>query len=285
MSGELLVENVRIVYGRQPAIDGVDLPPLRPGELVALAGPNGAGKTTLMKAIGGLAHHEGQVTLAGRPLSALGARERAALVGYMPQVLPATVSLTVLESVILTLDGAPRRQEAPADVRAAALLERLGLAGIALKPLRALSGGERQMAAFAQAVACDPPLLLLDEPVSALDPARQFLVMAMARRAAAEGRIVLVVLHDLALACQWADRIILLREGRLHACASPDRAVTPQALRAVYGVDARVERCSRGRVQIMVDGISATRTSWTMSGGPDPDIDGTLDVEAGGTVV
>lgn len=250
----LVVNDLHAAYGAQQAIRGVSLPPFHAGELVAIVGPNGAGKTTLLKAVGGLIAHTGRVMLGSRLLQALPRRVRAALIGYMPQTLPVAVSLSVLESIVLTVEGSAAASHA--DLVAVTVLERLGLTAIALKPLRALSGGERQMAAFAQAIACDPALLLLDEPVSALDPARQFLVMQSARRAASEGRIVFIVLHDLALACQWADRLIILRDGRLYDCAPPADAVTPQTLRNVYGVDARVERCSRGRIQIMTDGLS-----------------------------
>lgn len=252
-AGTLAIDDVHATYGARQAIRGVSLPPLHAGELVAIVGPNGAGKTTLLKAIGGLIAHEGGVMLGGQRLQTLSPRHRAALVGYMPQLLPAAISLSVLESVVLTLEGSAAAPQA--DAIAVEVLERFALTSLALKPLRALSGGERQMAAFAQAVACDPALLLLDEPVSALDPARQFLVMQSARHAADEGRIVLIVLHDLALACQWADRLVILRDGRLHTCARPVEAVTPKTLRDVYGIDARVEPCSLGRVQIMTDGL------------------------------
>ena len=110
------------------------------------------------------------------------------------------------------------------------------------------------MVGLAQALVRDPALLLLDEPTSALDMARQVRLLTEVRRVAAEGRVVLAVLHDLALAAQWADRIAVLHKGRLHSFGTPAEVVTPAMLAEVYGVEARVERCSRGRLMVLIDG-------------------------------
>ncbi|MDF3607749.1 ABC transporter ATP-binding protein [Paracoccus sp. DMF-8] len=109
------------------------------------------------------------------------------------------------------------------------------------------------MVGLAQAVVRDPRLLLLDEPTSALDLARQVRLLGDVRRLAAEGRIVLAVLHDLALAARWADRIVVLHNGRLHSAGRPDEVLTPAMLSEVYGVEARVEYCSRGHLMVLID--------------------------------
>ncbi|WP_207099489.1 ABC transporter ATP-binding protein [Paracoccus shandongensis] len=252
MSG-LRIENVSLRYGARPILRGLTLPDLRPGEVTVLAGPNAAGKSTLLRAIAQLAPYRGRIALDGEDLARMPIRRRARLIGVMPQALPAGSSLVVLESVIAALragDGFA----AGADAQAMAVLERLGIADLAMEPLDQLSGGQRQMVSLAQAIVRDPRVLLLDEPTSALDLARQVRLLGALRALAAEGRIVVAVLHDLAMAAQWADRIVLLHRGELHSSGQPATVLTPDLLARVYGVRARVERCSQGRITVLIDG-------------------------------
>lgn len=254
MSAGLRIEAVTLRYGRRSVLAGVTLPPLLPGQVTVLAGPNAAGKSTLLRGIAGLAPLAGRITLEGELLARLTAAQRAREIGFMPQSLPAGSGLAVLESVIAALRATGIvAGEDPAG-RAMAVLTRLGIAGLALEPLDRLSGGQRQMVGLAQAIVRGPRLLLLDEPTSALDLARQMRLLSELRTIAAEGRIVLAVLHDLALAARWADRIAVLHQGRLHAFGPPAEVVTPAMLAEVYGVAARVETCSQGRLLVLIDG-------------------------------
>lgn len=253
----LLAQGISVRFGARRVLDGLDLPLLRPGEVTVLAGPNAAGKSTLLRAIAQLQPHGGSVLLDGQDLAHLPAQDRARLVGFMPQTLPSGSSLVALESVIAALRAGATLGARQADRAAMAVMENLGIAALALEPLSALSGGQRQMVSLAQAIVRDPRLLLLDEPTSALDLARQVRLLSELRRLAAEGRIVVAVLHDLALAAQWADRIVLLHDGRTHAEGRPEQVLTPALLAQVYGVEARVERCSRGRIMVLIDGEHA----------------------------
>ena len=142
--------------------------------------------------------------------------------------------------------------------RAIATLERIGIGDLALTPLDHLSGGERQLASLAQAVVREPALLLLDEPTSALDLRHQVVVMQLVHELAAEGRIVVVVLHDLNLAVRWAGHVVVLDHGTPAAVGHPVDAITPDVLARVYGVHARIERVANGRPQIVVDGLDRT---------------------------
>lgn len=244
---------VSVRYGARGVLSGLDLPLLRPGEVTVLAGPNAAGKSTLLRAIAQLQPHQGQITLDGDDLSRMPAQERARRVGFMSQTLPAGSSLVALESVIAALRAGGALPAHQADRVAMAVMEKLGIAPLALEPLAAMSGGQRQMVSLAQAIVRDPRLLLLDEPTSALDMARQVRLLSELRRLAAEGRIVVAVLHDLALAAQWADRIVLMHDGQTHVSGTPEQVLTPALLAQVYGVEARVERCSRGRIMVLID--------------------------------
>jgi iron complex transport system ATP-binding protein len=185
----------------------------------------------------------------------------------MPQTLPQRVALTVFEAVLSALKASPHGG-ATGDERGRALatLERLGIGDLALRPLDELSGGQRQMASLAQALAREPAVLLLDEPTSALDLHHQLRVMSVVRAVAAErGIVAVLVLHDIALACRWCERIVVLSHGKVFADGPPQRAVTPKMFAEVYGVEARVETCSRGFMQIMVDGVAQPQQSQGVS--------------------
>ncbi|MGO4853435.1 ABC transporter ATP-binding protein [Phaeovulum sp. W22_SRMD_FR3] len=287
---ELHIENLRVSLGARQVIDGLSLPPLRAGAVTVLAGPNAAGKSTLLRAMAQLIPYQGRLTLfgteaaghdhvdtdpegperigqerIGQDLARLPRPARAAAIGFMPQNLHSTTTLSVLESLLAALHaggggmarhGAPGGPGGRGAEHALATLARLGIADLALAPLGALSGGQRQAVGLAQAIIRDPQLLLLDEPTSALDLARQYQLMSEARRLAQEGRIVVAVLHDLALAAQWADRIILMTGGRIAADGPPREVLQPEILSHVYGIAARVEQCSAGRLMVMVDGVA-----------------------------
>ncbi|KAF1018304.1 MAG: Iron(3+)-hydroxamate import ATP-binding protein FhuC [Paracidovorax wautersii] len=252
----LVLRNVRVGYRDKPVIHGLTLEPFTAGHVTALVGPNGAGKSTLLGGLAGLVRASGELRLDGTDLFSLRPAERAGHFGFMPQAIPQGTALTVLETVISALmaSGA-ETSERLARHRAAAVLERLAIDHLAARALDHLSGGQRQMCSLAQAIVREPRILLLDEPTSALDMRHQLYVMQSVRRLADEGRHVVVVLHDLSFAAQWADHIVVLRRGELYAEGAPAQTITPAMLADVYGVQARVERCSRGRLQILADDL------------------------------
>jgi iron complex transport system ATP-binding protein len=194
---------------------------LPPG-LVALAGPNGAGKTTLIRALAGLSRGPGTVTLDGRPLS-------PGRFAFQPAERTAAWPMAAADVVAL---GLPRPD--PAAVEHALALT--GTLGFARQPITRLSSGERARVLLARALVTQPPLLLLDEPVAHLDPAHALDVMELLRARARAGAVVLVALHDLALARRFADRLLLLHEGRLVANAPPAEALSAPNLAAVFGL-------------------------------------------------
>ena len=250
------VKNLNVHYRRHEVLAGVELAGIRPGEMIALAGPNAAGKSTLLKAIAGLVPARGHVLYGGSDWLAWTMRKRMEFIGFMPQSIPEDNDLTVLEAALTALQSGgigPRRKD---ELDALRVIEHLGIGPLALRPLCRLSGGQRQLAALAQAVVRGSPVLLLDEPVSALDLAHQWQVMRVARRPADEGRIVIVVLHDLALAAQWADRVAILHDRRIHSFGRPSDVITDAALREVWGVEARVRTCERGRAFVLIDALA-----------------------------
>ncbi len=247
----LRIASLSAAYGRRAVLDRLALPGIAPGEVVALLGANGAGKSTLLKSLAGAMRAEGDATLDDAPLLALAPAARARAVGYLPQSLPDASSLVAYEAVEgalrATLPELPRRTR---EARIEATFATLGLAGLALRRLDTLSGGQRQLVALAQVLARAPRLMLLDEPTSALDLRWQLFVLEAVRDAARrDGAVALVAIHDINLALRFADRVAVLKDGRVLAAD----ALTPDILAAAYGVAARVETCSRGHRVVIAD--------------------------------
>jgi len=255
----LVIERLSAGYPQRPVINGLTLAPFPAGQVTALVGPNAAGKSTLMLALAGLVRCTGDVRLGTLDILAMSIAERSNVVTFMPQALPQGVALSVLESVIASLEAAPlagiAMHRRHIRERALQTLERLSIAHLALEQLNRLSGGQRQLVSLAQAVVRQPRVLLLDEPTSALDLRHQASVMRFVRELAREGRVVVVVLHDLNLATRWADHVVVLSGGAKAAEGHPESAVTGEMLASVYGVEAVVERTSLGHLQVSVEGI------------------------------
>lgn len=257
---DLTISGLDAGYGGQPIISGFSLPPLTAGEVVSVVGPNGAGKSTLLRSLAGLIPAHDSIRLDDAELTRLSLADRAKRVTYMPQTLPQGVALTVLETVVASIRATPLRgavyTDAQAAERAYEVLQRINAEALAGQRLDRLSGGQKQLAGLAQALAREPRLLLLDEPTSALDLHYQLRVLDLAREAAAErGMTVMIVLHDLQAAARVSDRIAVMAKGKLVAFGTPDEAITPDILAEVYRVTARVQRCDRGALQVMIDDV------------------------------
>lgn len=255
MSG-LAVSSLRVGYGRREVLHSLTIPVIKRGQLTVVAGPNGAGKSTFLRALAGLVPATGSIQLDGHELVGAPAGRRAANVAFMPQALPQDLAFTVIEAVIHAARAGrrPLSGDAAPD-RAAAVLDRLGLTSLGGTQIGQLSGGQRQLTSLAQALVRQPQLLLLDEPLSALDLRHQHEVLTVLRSLAMDGLIVVTVLHDLGLAAIWADRMIIIHNGAVSVDGPPDQAVTSAMLAEVYGVDATVCRRHAASVNIVVTGL------------------------------
>jgi iron complex transport system ATP-binding protein len=249
----LALEDVSLAQGGREVLSHASLS-LAFGEVLVLAGRNGAGKTTLLRVATGLAvPRAGRVLLAGGALAALSRREIARCLALVPQDTAVPFPFTVEEIVLL--GRAPHLGafgfESREDRRiAGACMERLGIGALAQRSILELSGGERQLAMIARALAQAPRVLLLDEPVAHLDLAHRLALEELLRDLAREGKAALLVSHDLAGGARVADRIALLAEGRILACGAPREVLRPEPMRAVFGVDVQLVETSEGPVVV-----------------------------------
>jgi iron complex transport system ATP-binding protein len=243
--------DVGVRYGRRTVLSGITTPELPGGSVTAVIGPNAAGKSSLFRRIAGLLSGPGEVRLDGAQPNA---------VCYMPQDTAANTVLTVYESVLLARKQNAGWSVTDADLVAVdAALARLRIRDLAFRGLGELSGGQRQLVSLAQTIVRDPAVVLLDEPTSALDLHRQIEVVDLVRSLAVErGIAVLVALHDLGLAARVADRVLVLAEGRLHACGETRTVINEAMLRQVYRVDSSIRLEADGRISIgIVSALSA----------------------------
>jgi iron complex transport system ATP-binding protein len=251
----LAIDNLTLAHRRETVVHEFSLTCLE-GDVVALVGPNGAGKSTFMRALFGTHRPEsGSITFKDRKLDALSGNPRQAGIAYMPQDNSANGSLTALETVLLgSIEELSLRLPEPVLRRAAAALDRFEMLEFSHRRIETLSGGQRQLVYFAQALMREPEMLLLDEPASALDLRHQMLLMSHVRDATkANGLVTIVVLHDLSLAASFADRLVVLHEGRLVAQGPPSTVITTEMLRTVYGVESSIQRGDDGHVWVRVE--------------------------------
>ncbi len=230
--------------GGRRVLDGVTLD-LAAGGLIGVIGPNGAGKSTLLRALLGLVPPEqGRVTIDGVALTSVPRRDLARRIAYLPQGQTVHWPLSVERLVSLGRlpHLAPMSRVSPADAAAIQrAMERADVAQFRTRIVTELSGGERARVMLARALAVEAQALMVDEPLAALDPGHQLDVMDLLRREADDGRLVVVVLHDLTIAARHCDRLVLLDAGRVVADGAPVQVLTAERLARVYGVVARIE--------------------------------------------
>lgn len=237
----LEIQNLSAGYGKVEVLHGLTLS-ARPGQITVILGQNGCGKSTLLKAIAGtIAPTGGEIRLEGESLTQLSPGERAKKLACLAQGIPAPDS----KLGQLVLHGRfpylryPRRYREEDYAAAAEAMSRMGILELADAPMQTLSGGTRQKAYIAMALAQEAPLILMDEPTAYLDIGQQVRFAKLARELAAEGKTLVLVLHDVLLALQLADTVYVMEDGVMAASGSPREIYRWGVLQRLYGVEIR----------------------------------------------
>lgn len=259
----LSVRDLGISIDGRAVLDGVSLD-IAPGEIVAIAGPNGAGKSTLLRALAGVGAQavlvrSGRVTLDGAALSAMGARALGRSIAYLPQERTVHWPLSVERVVALGRlphgGSGARLSDADRSAIEAAMIATDVLA-LRSRAVDKLSGGERARVLLARALAQNARVLIADEPTSGLDPAHALQLFGHLTRLAAEGRSMIVALHDLTLAARFCHRLVLLTGGRVHSVGPPASVLVPATLAAVYGIRAEIHEYGGFPVVVAVQSLT-----------------------------
>lgn len=249
------IQNLDVTISGNSILSGINIPELKPGQLMGLIGPNAAGKSTLLRAIAGDIDSAGEITVGGSNLRSMDRLVRREHLSYMPQTLPQGSSLTPYELVrsFARATGQWVANETLND-RIGEIFSSLGLINDAHRPMTVLSGGKRQLVGVCLAMIHQPSLLLLDEPTSALDLHWQLAAIGVVRNYISTGRrSAVMALHDVNLAIRFCDNITVLRHGKAVSSGTPSDIVTPKMISDVYGVSARVEKCSAGVPFLLAD--------------------------------
>jgi len=243
----LQAKNLVINYGDRVAVDGVSLT-LQPGTVTAIIGPNGAGKSTLLRALNGYVRPAtGSVQLDGQPIDQLNRRTIGRRIAVVAQEADLRFPITVLEFVLggryAWATNAAWGWETENDVKVAeAVIVETELAALSGRLMNELSGGERQRAVLARALATEAQFLLLDEPTANLDMSHQLSLLAVVRsRCNKRACAALVVTHDINLASEFADQVLLMRDGRMIRVGKPKDVLESAVLEDVFGVEVLVD--------------------------------------------
>jgi ABC-type cobalamin/Fe3+-siderophores transport system ATPase subunit len=258
----LFARNIRYAHGDRPALAGVSAA-FAPGKLSVILGPNGAGKSTLLACLAGLLRpDDGAALLDGRAIADMPANDRARAIGLLPQ--GAETHWAVSSRALVALGRYPHRigfglAEAEADRHAIALaMEATRTTEFADRPITGLSGGERARVLMARVLAGAPQWILADEPLANLDPGYQLDMLGLLKAQADSGVGVVAVLHDLHHAARFADHLVLLHKGEVFAQGDTASVITPEALAAVYGIDATLVEGEEGEIRLFIKGKIAS---------------------------
>lgn len=256
--------NLSVRLSGKPVLHGVSIEAAA-GQLTAIVGPNGSGKTTSLKAIAGELSYDGTVSINGHDIRTLKPWELALKRAVLPQSTVISFPFTVREIVRMGLSVGAKADAEETDRIARDALEAVDLSGFAGRFYQELSGGEQQRVQLARALCQiwepvqhgEPAFLLLDEPVSSLDIRHQLTIMRLARNFCERGGGVIAIMHDLNLTAMFADRMIMMKAGRVHATGHPNDVMTDAVMEAVFGCAMRVNTTPHGNTPFVLPHTAA----------------------------
>ncbi len=237
----LAAENLNFAYdGGKTVLKGIDIE-VGKGEIVALVGPNGSGKTTLLKCLADFQQPEkGTVTIEEKDIADYTLNEKARKLGYVPQIENLTFPSTVFDTILMGRKPYISWNPSKEDKRIVSdVMDKLDLKDLAMRDINELSGGQRQKVFVARALAQRPNVLLLDEPTSDLDLKHRLEVLNIIREQTERGISSIIAIHDLNMAVRYSDRIVMLKDGKVHASGGKE-IVKPENIEEVYEVKAEI---------------------------------------------
>ena len=237
------ISGLTFAYEKTPVLEQIDFTAQK-GQLIAVLGKNGAGKSTLFKCIlGFLTKYEGTIELDGRDIRALSRKELAKTAAYIPQSEIPIYNYTVFDTVLMGTTGQLSPFESPKEEQkktAGAAIEMLGISGLAERGINDLSGGERQLALLARAIAQQAKILVMDEPTANLDYGNQHLVMQKINKMVKSGYTVLLSTHNPEHALLYATHVLALKDHRVKACGRADTVITEELIEDLYGMAVKI---------------------------------------------
>ncbi|WP_159991967.1 ABC transporter ATP-binding protein [Pelistega ratti] len=256
----LVLQNLTVRRGDLTVAEHINIT-FEQGKVYTILGPNGTGKSSLLKTIFGELPFEGSIRYHDKQLENSKLTTWRKPIGYMPQDSGVDASLTALEVVLLgRMDALTMRVSDALLAEAAGIMDQLGIAYLAHRDVLNLSGGQRQMVMFAQVLLRQPQILLLDEPVSALDMHHQLnLLEKVCDYTKHQHLITIMVLHDLSLAAQFSDQLILLGEGKVQGSGISHQVLQAETINRLYRVNVEILQCSQGLPVVRPQRKSANR--------------------------
>jgi iron complex transport system ATP-binding protein len=238
----ITIKGLTFGYNGSRILDGLDLV-IGDSQILGLVGPNGSGKSTLIKCIDRILKPKGSILLNGTEIESIGRTEIAKRLGYVPQSSSTPLATTVFDAVLMGRRPHISWRVSDFDLdKVSEIIELLNLEGLAMRDFSQLSGGQKQKVLIARALAQEPEVLLLDEPTSSLDMRHQLEVMEMIASLVREKKISAVMaIHDLNLAATFADKLAILKGGKIFAAGDPADLLNSENIREVYGVEAVVK--------------------------------------------
>ena len=241
---KLEMQNVTLAYGHKLVVEDITLHAM-PGEMVGLVGPNGSGKSTIIKALSRvISLYSGKILLNGRNILEIPRKDLARLLGVVPQMLLLPSIFTAFEIVLMGRN--PHlglfQYESQRDLAIAwGAMERTSTQHLAERRINELSGGEIQCVVIARALTQQTEIILLDEPTANLDISRQIEILDLIKSLCRENKMtVIAALHDLNLASQYCDQLVLINNGQVHAVGIPKEVINSTNIKAVYGAESCV---------------------------------------------
>jgi iron complex transport system ATP-binding protein len=246
---KITVKNVTIYYDKYKAIDDISFD-LNEGEILSLVGPNGSGKSTLIRGIAQIHKPtKGKIYLDGMDIGKMDMKDVAKYIAYVPQNFQQLFYTTVVDTVLLGRKPYIRWQVTQNDLNVVQdAMDTMGINDLAGKMINQISGGERQKVFIARALAQDPRAFIFDEPTSNLDIKHQLDVLEIARVLSGKRKSsMLIALHDLTLAYNYSDRVIMLKKGKMFASGTPEEVLTSENIREVYDVNVDILDSKHGK--------------------------------------